>query len=190
MSDDDQTTKKRSPVERVVVWGIIGILVVVVAIEARARFAYSSTLNAVTALIKKSEESNEYATLNEAREVFAGSPSESPQPPGRFEQIIQLTWFSLLKTYQLDLEVEPNEDNPAILGVATSGAPAEVQELGPVEASEDAEYFEMPGSYEGTPGSPDEPADDDTPPPGETDDATPPESPAEPAEESADPADT
>lgn len=199
MSDTGESGKKRSPVERAIVWGVIGVLVVVVAIEGRARMAYSSTLSSLGALVKQAEQNDEYVTLSQARAAYSGSPTEESQPAGRFEQSIILKWFSLLKTYQIEIQVEPGEDDPAFLGFTTPDADAGLgsQELAPVAPSEsaDGEYFDMSDADNGTPpGAPESTDGNDTPPvdsPGQGD--TPQEeTPADPADvrPEAEPAET
>ena len=46
----------RNPVERVIVWGLIGLLLVVVAIEARAQRGYAMSLDAVQSAFADNEE--------------------------------------------------------------------------------------------------------------------------------------
>lgn len=43
-TDQSVTRKKRSPLERTIVWGFIFIALIVVLIEGNARFGYSQTL--------------------------------------------------------------------------------------------------------------------------------------------------
>ena len=126
-SDATTSGKKanRSPVERAIVWGMIGVLLVVVGIEAHGRLGYSSTLNALRAVVKQSEQEAAYLTLSKARESIAGFPSEVVLEPGPFEGTIRLSWFSLLKSYEVDLIIEPGSEDPMFLGYTTPDAPQE-----------------------------------------------------------------
>ncbi len=114
---------KRSPVERAIVWGGIGILLVVVGIEAHGRLGYSSTLKALQGLVEQAEGESEYLTLSAARESIAGFPSEDALESGSVNGTIRLSWFSLLKSYELDLEIELGSDDPMFLGYSTPDAP-------------------------------------------------------------------
>jgi hypothetical protein len=59
------TTKPRSPVERIVVWGLIALLLVVVGLEASAKFSYQKAIDALEAKIEDSVGGNKTA-LKEA----------------------------------------------------------------------------------------------------------------------------
>lgn len=115
--------KQRSPVERAIVWGMIGILLVVVAIEAHARLSHSMTMSALQDMVIQGESGVEYLTLSTVRESIVGFPSEVGLESNQASGGIRLSWFSLLKTYELDLEIETGEEDPMFLGYSTPGMP-------------------------------------------------------------------
>lgn len=116
---------KRSPVERAIVWGSIAVLLVVVGIEAHGKLGYSATLSGLQAVVDRSENESEYLTISAARKSIAGFPSEAVLTSGPVNGTIRLSWFSLLKSYEVDLEIELGSDDPMFLGYSTPDAPEE-----------------------------------------------------------------
>ncbi|MBC8113241.1 MAG: hypothetical protein H7062_02595 [Candidatus Saccharimonas sp.] len=113
--------KPRSPVERVIVWGGIAILLGVLAFEARQKYSYDPTVGQLRKVF--SEETEKYVKLSEIRPMIAGSPSEVKTPHERRSyQRIDLKWPSLFKDYRVQLIVESEGDDPLVAGFTTPGA--------------------------------------------------------------------
>ncbi|MEK6257230.1 MAG: hypothetical protein AABP62_01305 [Planctomycetota bacterium] len=113
--------KPRSPVERVIVWGGIAILLGVLAFEARQKYSYDPTVGHLRKVF--SEDTEKYVKLSEIRPMIAGSPSEVKTPHERRSyQRIDLKWPSLFKDYRVQLIVESEGDDPLVAGFTTPGA--------------------------------------------------------------------
>lgn len=131
-------SKPRSPVERIIVWGLIGLLVIVLGVEAHGKMSYDASLSSSQAQIAATENSNDDLTIEAAQKSirgFAGrTESESSGSHGR--QSITYRWPSLFKTYIIQLNsqkgivysyetpdaVEPAKPSPAVT-TSTSAAP-------------------------------------------------------------------
>jgi len=135
------TTKKaapkpRSPVERLLVWGLISVLLVVVAVEMRARFGYQRTLNGFENV--GGENGSEFmVTLPEFSKVVAFSPTVTTgssstevvdgEPVTKqyddesqgTEKTVQYKWRSFFKEYSILLTVSTDE-NQEILSIQTN----------------------------------------------------------------------
>jgi len=128
-------SKKRSPVERAIVWSMIAGLLVIVGIEATAKNGYDSTRTAVQDRISSDPEGD--VSYSEVQTLLTGYFSEvqadGPRVGGiATSQYITYRWFSLFKNYELRLTIETGEDDPLVLGFETPEAPTP-----PVVASED-----------------------------------------------------
>ena len=159
------TKKRRSPVERTIVWGLIAVLLVVVLWEGWARYGYSRTLDNWQDAIAKSESAEGAAGVNRtaAEEMLAGSPTISgPEQEGRF-QTVTYRWKSLLKEYSI--AVTYVGDPPEITDLVTADAPEEEQP-GPIADVPDESLEESSGapSAEGEEPTAEEPAPSETPP--------------------------
>jgi hypothetical protein len=118
---------QRNPVERVIVWGGIGLLLVTVLIEARAQRGYATSLSALQAALAVNEESQ--ISLNGARALMAFGPSETTEESGRMQVDCHVfSWFSVFKSgqYEITLDVSSDADRE-VLNVTTSSAPEEVE---------------------------------------------------------------
>ena len=118
------TTKPpRNPVERIVVWSGIGLLLVVVMLEFRAQRGYAQTLEALN--VSTANEEHE-TTLNEALQVLTLSPAVGdPVPSGSYNHI-DCTWFSLCKNGQYKITLVCSRDKePVLLSFTTTNPPPE-----------------------------------------------------------------
>ena len=119
------TTSKppRNPVERIVVWGGIGLLLVVVMLEFRAQRGYAQTLDALNTYATNEEHET---TLGEAMQVLALSPAVSdPVLSGPYNHI-DCTWFSLCKNGQYRITLVCSRDKePVLLSFTTPNPPPE-----------------------------------------------------------------
>ena len=155
--------KSRSPVERVVVWGLIAALIVVLGIEGYAKTTYDSTLSTLKSKIDESEASGD-VTLTQAQGYVRGAYRRAESQDKRGKRVV-FRWFSLFKQYIVQLNATQQD---IVLSYETPDAPPETLTTPP----------EPPATSPGTPTTP--PATSATPP--ETS-ATNPETPAKPPEE-------
>ena len=138
--NDDQPPKpekKRSPAERVIVWGAIAILLVVVAIEWRAQHGYKQALAAVSDVLQASDATGDDVTLPDVEKLMAGAKAESAPSQGRFE-VLTYEWNGLFRSYMLRLQIEP-EDPPLVLAVDSKSDPN-----APIGPSYDSDYWPEP----------------------------------------------
>ena len=116
----------RSSVERFVVWGGIIALLVLVGIQARARFGYTMTLNALQARIAEDEGLDPQPLLvSEVDRLLVGWPKKTEETASAHRSLIHLSWRGLTTSYSMTLPYDPTETQPAIMGLETSDAPAE-----------------------------------------------------------------
>ncbi len=113
----------RNPVERMIVWGGIGLLLVVVMLEFRAQRGYAQTLDALNASTANEEHET---TLNEAMQVLTLSPAVSdPVPFGPYDHV-HCSWFSLCKSGQYKITLVCSRDKePVLLAFTTPIPPSE-----------------------------------------------------------------
>ncbi len=113
----------RNPWERVAVWGIIGLLLVVVLIEFRAARGHSATINALNdfAANEKSE-----TTLAEAMQLLAMAPAiNGPVAFGQYDHY-HCSWLSVFKPGQYKVTlVASREEKPELLLFITPQSPGE-----------------------------------------------------------------
>ena len=123
-ADERETPKGRSPVERLIVWSLIGVLVVVVGIEAASKNGYDKTFAAVQDRFINKEGMNR---LSDLRPDISGWPSEKESDGQKVggtaaNKVIALKWFSFFKHYEIQLTVEASEEDPALISYATPDA--------------------------------------------------------------------
>ncbi|QDT95872.1 hypothetical protein [Gimesia aquarii] len=93
---------KRNPLERILVWGGITVLIVIVAIEYRAKQNYDASVSALQEVANGIRD----VSIDEARQLMIGfSQKEGPRPNDQGLNTYHYQWFSLFKggTYQLTL---------------------------------------------------------------------------------------
>lgn len=116
----------RSSTERLIVWGGIVALLVLVGIQARARFGYTMTLNALQARIAEDEGLDPQPLLvSEVDRLLVGWPKKTEETASAHRSVIHLSWRGLTTSYSMTLPYDPTETQPAIMGLETSDAPAE-----------------------------------------------------------------
>lgn len=136
--------KPRNPVERVIVWGGIAIMLGVVAFEALHKYGYDSTVSRMRKFL--SEETETYMKLSEVRPLISGLPTETKSPHQRQAyNTISLKWPSLFKDYRVELIVEREGNDPLVAGFSTPGG---------VDPAEEVANREAPPSSDGTHGAP------------------------------------
>ena len=112
----------RNPVERVIVWGLIGALLVTVGIEARAQQGYANSLDAVQAAFADTEEVQ--IDLADARKLMTLSPVEVKDADASgLMDYYQFSWFSLFKSGEYEITLRVSKDSSEVISFATSAAP-------------------------------------------------------------------
>ncbi len=134
--------KSRSPVERIVVWGGIVVLLGLVAVEGRARKGYEWTLSALETEIAKDEGSTAQPLyVKDIDKHVIGWPKRVETESGSYKKIT-LTWDGILppRTYGIDLTYDNRDmkdgEPPAVLNLATHGAPEPPPPVRTEEATE------------------------------------------------------
>ncbi len=125
--------KPRNPFERVLVWGAILTMVVLVSIEAFAKFSYDMTFSNLTEAIEAAEADGKDMPANELGGLITGSPKRTesalPHMHGTPRTNIDYQWWSIFKTYRIVVEVSEvgKEGEMVVLGFSTD-APPEVEQ--------------------------------------------------------------
>jgi hypothetical protein len=132
----------------VLVWGGIVVLLVLVGLQARARFGYTMTLNALQDRIAQDEGPDPRPLLvSEIDQHLVGWPSQSRTEQGPHRSAILLSWRGLTSSYEITLPFDHSEEQPAVIGLETKDAPTIEEEIAAQEAA--APTGGTPG---GTPG--------------------------------------
>lgn len=122
---DASKKKRRSPVERAVVWGLIGILLAVVLWEGWARFGYSRTLSRWQNALATADrgDGSSALTLAEAERMVSGSPAKSASERQGPFQVVTYRWKSLFgRNYAISVSMTGG-DAPEVVGLETADAP-------------------------------------------------------------------
>ncbi|QDV20968.1 Tetratricopeptide repeat protein [Gimesia panareensis] len=100
-----ETKKKRSPVERAVVWGLIAVILLVVLNEWGSRSGYDSTLAALQKRIALSDQGdgNDFS-IAEAKALVKGFPYGEERLTKSGKEL-QYRWLSLFRTYAIQLSL-------------------------------------------------------------------------------------
>ncbi|MEP3482730.1 MAG: hypothetical protein ABJZ55_26030 [Fuerstiella sp.] len=112
MSEASQK-KKRSPIERLIVWGLIAMLLVVVLIEYRA----SNNFNAAQEYLSEAVERKPTPTIDEMKARISGASIGQKQTDEFGTEEYELAFFSLFKsdTYKLRVQLlEIPTDSPEL----------------------------------------------------------------------------
>lgn len=117
--------KPRSPLERALVWSGIGILLVVLAIEASTRFAFQSAYTTILDELRKAEEQDDYrVTRSMVTRLFGGkepASSETIRVAVGQERLDSYVWRGLLKNRSLYLHysIQGTTEEPEVMAVST-----------------------------------------------------------------------
>jgi hypothetical protein len=128
------TAKKRNPIERVIVWGLIVVLVGVSAREAVARFGYTNSLNSLQTALE-ADDDGKTLMLEQVPAHLSGGPRRESNETNR---TVSYHWAGLLKDYGT-IHIQYSDENE-VLGLLTADAPPPPE---PVAADE--EDFYEPG---------------------------------------------
>ncbi len=113
---------KRNPVERVVVWGLILVLLGVLGFEAKQQYAYGAALKSLQDAFK-ADDANSYHKLSDVRKMMGSSPKETALPvKTKLHRSLEFQWASLFKEYKLVLQTESIGDDPLVLSFETPNA--------------------------------------------------------------------
>lgn len=126
----DAPAKTRSPVERLLVWGLILGMLGLLGFEARAQFSYKRSLANLSERMKASDESGEDITLATAEECLSGGPSIGElqkREKGRITGVVSVTWPSLFKHYEIRLITTSTKDDAYVISFETPEAPVPEQ---------------------------------------------------------------
>ncbi|PHR89020.1 MAG: hypothetical protein COA78_36145, partial [Blastopirellula sp.] len=99
--------KKRSPIERAIVWGAISVFLIVLLVEVNARYGYSKTLAEMQNRIQLQDEGKDF-TLADAKEIVKGFPYGEERLTNSGKEV-QYRWLSLFRTFAIKLNVD-NDD--------------------------------------------------------------------------------
>lgn len=138
---DSGSSHKRNPLERILVWGGITVLIVIVAIEYRAKQNYDASVSALQEVANGVRD----VSIDEARQLMIGfSHKEGPRPNDQGLNTYHYQWFSLFKggTYQLTLIENDDQtlnsfdgpafaEDPDILAAKIKEANADIGESNP-----------------------------------------------------------
>lgn len=123
-AEETTQARKRNPLERIVVWGAIGILLLVVLVEARAQYGYSQSLEAIRSAMDDPEEAQ--VSLEDVRGMMAFAPSERDGEHTSLVNKRVFSWPSIFKSGQFEITVDvSNDEESQVLTFATAGAPEE-----------------------------------------------------------------
>jgi len=118
--------KPRNPIEKMLVWGLIAVGLIVVTIEARAKFGYDTTLSGLRKKLNEIDESGDDSlALDEqsVRPYLKLSPVlHEFEPAGNLKKARWIEWFSLAKPDAYRLKLIFDEDG-TFLFVETSDPP-------------------------------------------------------------------
>ena len=124
-SNESTSSKKpaRNPVERVIVWGVIAVSLVVVAIEFRAKRGYDSSLAYIQQRVDDYNDAGDQENvaplrMTELKEQLSGGPSLGAVEKSTYgERTMSIRWFSLFKHYELILVVNNDTDQGIVFNV-------------------------------------------------------------------------
>jgi hypothetical protein len=111
--------KKRSTAEKYIVRGLIAILVIFAAIEARAKFGFDQTRDAVKAHFDDNKNNSKDFKVSDMASKIKFFPSRNIDSEGS-KHWVNLKWFSFVKGYEIKLIVDDSEeDDPVVLSFET-----------------------------------------------------------------------
>ena len=113
----------RNPVERILVWGLILVLLGVVGVEAMARFSYGNSLKSLETALARDEQ-GDTLTIEEVAGHISGFPNRQDDPEQR---VLTYTWNGMLKTYG-SIIMRYSADNE-VVGLETADAPPEEEDV-------------------------------------------------------------
>jgi hypothetical protein len=164
-ADTGQQKKPRSAVERAIVWGGIGILLIVAGIQGMAAYGFSMSSGPILAAVEKANESSDELSLNEAEQMMAGIWRKTPIQQNGSDRFIVYSWSGVYQSYTITLTVGADESNPSVMGCELNSETSHHSETiadmsnqdvsGTADESDDSSIdMEMPMGMGGGPGGP------------------------------------
>ena len=95
--------KQRSPIERMLVWGLIGILLVLLAFEWWVRNSFVKGQGVLRDAVAAGD-TGQAPSIDEVEKRLSGSPSKSTKK-SVMGQTVVYQWRSLFKSYTLEVEI-------------------------------------------------------------------------------------
>lgn len=99
--------KSRSPIERLIVWGIIAIALGIVFIEFRAQKGYTATMEALS---NAYDSATKRLPLTEVEALMSGGPSKAVKLEDDSKTHYVYSWFSIFKGKDYVLNVITTKD--------------------------------------------------------------------------------
>ncbi|MBL8849363.1 MAG: hypothetical protein JNG89_06750 [Planctomycetaceae bacterium] len=136
--------KPRSPAEKVIVWGGIAVMLLVLAYQARARVGYNTTLNALEARLAQDEGIDAKPLLEgDLDSYIVGWPSRKVEEKSQHLKTVELTWPGLTAPFVMTVMIDPSEEGGSVMAVQTAGyvePPPPEREDRPMTAEEVAAF--------------------------------------------------
>ncbi len=124
-TDSNGVKKRRSRVEKLVVWLLIAALGCVAAWEGSQRWGYNQTLSQLQSRIQQGDKADSHdLTLGEARLLVHGWPVETIAPRNLGKDV-ELKWRSLFKEFRIQIQLGQQD---LVLSLRASGDPEEPSE--------------------------------------------------------------
>ncbi|MCA9005164.1 MAG: hypothetical protein KDA70_07795 [Planctomycetaceae bacterium] len=121
--------KKRSPIERTIVWGLISVALIVVLLEANARYGYSNTLESLQSRLSQADNNKgQELNLNEAKGLIKGFPYGDERLTNNGKQL-QYRWFSVFRSFAIQLSTGVDD---VVLSLETDVEPFSEKQTDPV----------------------------------------------------------
>jgi len=112
--------KPRSSTERLIVWGGIGVLLLVVAVEGHARLAYKWTRSSLIAALENDEQ-GEVVQVAQLDGLLKGFVNKSEVVKENNDFFVNCEWKSLFRPgqYQIKIQVSSDQSNAVVFGFTT-----------------------------------------------------------------------
>ena len=119
-SHEDRQQKSRLPIERAIVWGLILVLLLVVVLEARARFGFSRSFKQLTQALRAADSAAAEVTESDVLRILGHKQPRESQPAGRLgyvaTRIDTYIWSGLIRRYTMYIYYGMGDD-PTVLTV-------------------------------------------------------------------------
>jgi cell division septation protein DedD len=112
---EDTTKKTRSPVERAIVWGGIGILLIVAGIQGMAAYGFSVSQDKIDAAVKRANNTSDELRLKEAEELMSGIWSKTAIQKKGSDRFVVYSWTGVYQSYIILLKIGVDESNPLVV---------------------------------------------------------------------------
>ncbi len=95
--------KNRNPIERTIVWGLIGVLLIILAIEGNSWFRFTRSLSAVQEAIQAADKSDQQLKMDSVEKLISGSPQVTDEQHG-ISGVKTYQWSGLIKDRSFHVE--------------------------------------------------------------------------------------